>query len=77
MKFINIMMIVSIVSIYYLINQFLELGGSNYRLLKILLELIVVLFIMILLKYQMEIKEITDFDKNQKKIMNFFKKNGK
>ena len=77
MKLNNIMLIVSIVCFYYLINQFLELGGVNFPILKILLELIVVLFILILLKYQMEIKEITDYNKNQKTIMDFFKKNGK
>ena len=75
MKLNNIVLIISIVSFYYLLNQFLDLGGLNHQLLKILLELIVVLFIMILLKYQMEIKDITDFDKKQKKIMDFFKKN--
>ena len=73
----NILLIISIVSFYYLLNKFLELDGLKHQLLKILLELILVLFLMILLKYQDEIKEITEFEKNQKKICDFFKRNGK
>lgn len=77
MKKSNIILIISIISFYYLINQFLDLGGLNHRLLKILLELIVVLFVMIMVKYQDQMKEITDWDSNQKKIVDFFKRNGK
>ena len=77
MKFNNIILIISVFSLYYLINQFFDLGGMNHQLLIILLKLIIVLFIMILMKYKEEIKEITDFDNNQKKILDFFKKTGK
>ena len=77
MKKSNIILIISIISFYYLINQFLDLGGLKHRLLKILLELIVVLFVMIMVKYQDQMKEITDWDSNQKKIVDFFKRNGK
>ena len=77
MKINNIILIISIISFYYLINQFLALGGLNHRLLKILLELVLVLFVMILVKYQVEMKEVTDWDSNQKKNFNFIKKNGK
>lgn len=77
MKINNIVLLVSIVSFYYLFNQFVDMGGLNHYLLKILLEFIFVLFIMILLKYENEIKEITDFDVYQKKILDYFKKNGK
>ena len=76
MKLNNILLVVSVVSFYYLLNKFLELDGLKHQLLKILLELILVLFLMILLKYQEEIKEITEYEKNQKKICDFFKKNG-
>lgn len=77
MKCNNIILIISVFAFYYLLNQFFDLGGLNHQLLVILLKLIIVLFIMILIKYQEEIKEITDFDNNQKKIMDFFRKNGK
>lgn len=76
MKLNNILLVVSVVSFYYLLNKFLELDGLKHQLLKILLELILVLFLMILLKYQEEIKEITEYEKNQKKICDFFKRNG-
>ena len=77
MKLNNILLVVSVVSFYYLLNKFLELDGLKHQLLKILLELILVLFLMILLKYQEEIKEITQYEKNQKKICDFFKRNEK
>lgn len=77
MKMSNIILIISIISFYYLLNQFLDLGGLNHRLLKILLELVLVLFVMILMKYEGEIKEITNWDHKQKKIVDFFKMNGK
>lgn len=77
MKINNIVLLASVVSFYYLINQFLDFGGLNHYLLKILFELIIVVFIMILLKYDNEIKEITDFDVYQKKIKDYFKPNGK
>ncbi len=77
MKLNNIVLLVSLSSFYYLVNKFFDQGGLEHKLLKTLLELIIVLFFMILLKYQDEIKQITDFDKNQKKICDFFKKNGK
>ena len=77
MKITNVIFIISLCSFYYLLNQFLELGGLSHRLLKILFELLIVLFIMIILKYQNEIKEISDWDKNQKKILDYFTKNGK
>ena len=77
MKMNNIILIISIISFYYLFHEFLDLGGLNHRLLKILLELVVILFVMILVKYQEEMKEITDWDAKQKKIFDFFRKNGK
>ena len=77
MKLENIFLIISIALFYYLINKFLELGGWNHQLLKILVQLILVLFWMLLMKYKNEIKEITEYDKYQKKIYDFFQKNGK
>ena len=77
MKMNNIILIISIISFYYLFHEFLDLGCLNHRLLKILLELVVILFMMILVKYQEEMKEITDWDAKQKKIFDFFRKNGK
>ena len=39
MKLNNIVLLASIVSFYYLINQFLDLGGLNHYLLKIIIRI--------------------------------------
>ena len=48
----------------------------DYNLLKIMMELIILLFIMLLYKYKEEIKRAEYFDKCQKRLMNIFQ-NGK
>ncbi len=77
MKFNEIFIIISILCFYHLTNEFIEAGGMDYNLLKIIMELIILLFIMILYKYKEEIKRALYFDKCQKKIDDFFSKNGK
>ena len=62
---------------YHLTGQFMSLGGMDFNLLKIIMELIILLFIMIIFKYKEEIKSATHFDTCQKKIEDFFSKNGK
>ena len=70
MKFNEIVLVICILTFYHLANQFVEEGGMAHNLLKILMELIILLFIMILFKYQEEIKKVIYFDRCQKKLMN-------
>ena len=75
MKFNQIFLVICILAFYHLSNQFMELGGMNHELLKLLLELVFLLFIMILFKYQEEIKKVIYFDKCQRKIDELLTKN--
>jgi len=77
MKFIHIFLFSSFVIFYYLFNEFLDLGGMNFRLLKVLMELILLLSILILIKYKKDLNEMTNFDKYQKTWDNFFHKKNK
>ena len=77
MKFIHIFLFSSFVIFYYLFNEFLDLGGMNFRLLKVLMELILLLFILILIKYKKDLNEMTNFDKYQITLDNFFHKKNK
>lgn len=77
MKFNEIFVGVCIMAFYYLLREFIDLGGMSYNLLKLLMKLIILLFIMILFKYKEEIKQSFYFDKYQKKLDDFLKKNGK
>ena len=77
MKFNEIFIITSILCFYHLLNEFIEAGGIDYNLLKIIMELIILLFIMIFYKYKKEIQRAGYFDKCQKKIDDFFSKNWK
>ena len=74
MKIINIFILFGIYLFYYLFHNFEELGGMDYPLLKILMELILLLFLLILLKFKKNIIEITNADYYQKKIEDYFKK---
>ena len=49
---------------------------NEHELLKLLMELVFLLFIMILFKYQDEIKKVIYFDKYQRKIDEFLTKKG-
>ena len=48
----------------------------NHEHLKLLMEIVFLLFIMILFKYQDEIKKVIYFDKYQRKIDEFLTKKG-
>lgn len=76
MKFNQIFLVISILAFYHLANHFVELGGMNHELLKLLMELVLLLFIMILFKYQDEIKKVIYFDTCQRKIDEFLTKKG-
>ena len=76
MKFNQIFLVISILAFYHLANHFVELGRMNHELLKLLMELVLLLFIMILFKYQDEIKKVIYFDTCQRKIDEFLTKKG-
>ena len=77
MKFNQIFLVISILAFYHLANHFVELGGMNHELLKLLMELVLLLFIMILFKYQDVIKKVIYLDACQKKMMNSLLKRDK
>ena len=72
----NILLILCVILFYHLFSKFLELGGWNHSLLKIMMELILIVFFMILLKYKKEIMEISDYEFNQKKYTTTLPKKG-
>ena len=76
MKFNQIFLVISILAFYHLANHFVELGGMNHELLKLLMELVLLLFIMISFKYQDEIRKVIYFDTCQRKIDEFLTKKG-
>ena len=77
MNFNEIFIVVCILIFYHLLREFSDLGGMNFSLLKKLIELIILLFIMVLYKYKEEIKTLIYYDKCQRKLEEFLKKNGK
>ena len=77
MNFDEIFIIVCILVFYYLSRKFIDLGGMNFNLLKKIMELIILLFLMILFKYKEEIKRAIKYDKCQRKLEEFLKRNGK
>ena len=46
----------------------------DYPLIRVLLELILITFLLVAFKYKEELKEMTQFDKFQKKIEDYFNK---
>ena len=72
MKYYHIFIIILILLFYSRFNLFIDLGGFNFPLLKILMELIIIIFVLVLVKYKEELKEITKFDKFQRKIEDYF-----
>ena len=72
MKITNCLILIGIYLFFYLFHNFEELGGMHYPLLKILIELIALLFVLILLKYKKNLKEITNVEYYQKKIEYYY-----
>ena len=68
MKLMQIFLLICLMSIFGLMNEFFDLGGMNFKLLKIIVELLMILFIMIMLKYKDELLQMIKYDKNQKQI---------
>ena len=77
MKLMEIFLLICLMSIFGLMNEFFDLGGMNFKLLKIIVELIMILFIMIMVKYKDELLQIIKYDKNQKQIDHYFQKEKK
>ena len=67
---------ICILCFYHLTSQFMSLGGMDFNLLKIIMELIILLFIMIIFKYKEEIKSAIHFDTCQKRSKISFLKTG-
>ena len=73
----EIFVVVCILLFYHLFNKFKNSGDMNFNILKLIMEMIILLFMMILMKYKEEIKEVIHYDKYQKKLDEFLKNNGK
>ena len=70
----QILLIFCLASFYNLFRSFINNGGMNFPLLKILSELIMLLFFMILFIYKNDLFKIIRIDKFQKKIDDYYKK---
>ena len=77
MKLMQIFLLICLMSIFVLMNEFFDLGGMNFKLLKIIVELLTILFIMIMVKYKDELLQMIKYDKNQKQIDQYFQKEKK
>ena len=64
----EIFIIECILLFYHLFNKFKNSGGMNFNHLKLIIEMIILLFMMILMKYREEIKEMIHYDKCQQKL---------
>ena len=73
MNIMNALVLIGILMFYNLLSDFISLGGMTYPLLKLLMELIILLFLMILLKFKKNVLEIIYYDKFQKKIEDYYK----
>ena len=74
MKNFHIIISFLIILFYLRFNTFIDLKGMDYPLLRVLLELILITFLLVAFKYKEELKEMTQFDKFQKKIEDYFNK---
>ena len=77
MNFDEIFIMVCILVFYHLSREFIEIGGMNFNLLKKIMELIILLFLMVLSNYKEEIKRTIQYDKCQRKLEEYLKKNRK
>lgn len=77
MKYYHMFLLILIILFYSRFNAFIDIGGMNFPLLRILIELILIIFLLILIKYKEELKEITKIDKFQKKIEDYFREKEK
>ena len=67
-------LIVAILEFYCLMKEFIDNGGMNFKLLKIIMQLIILLFALILLNYRTDFIKYLKEDSFQRKIEHYFKK---
>ena len=68
-------LIIGIIEFYCLVQEFIDNGGMNFKLLKIIMESVILLFILILINYRKEFIDFFKEDPMQKKIEHYFGKN--
>ena len=59
--------VLSMIEFYFLVQEFIDNGGMNFKLLKIIMETNILLFILILLNYRKDIMEFFKEDPLEKK----------
>ena len=67
-------LLVAIFEFYCLIKEFIDNGGMNFKLLKIIMQMIMLLFALILLNYRKDLIKYLKEDSLQRKIEYYFKK---
>ena len=68
------LLVVFFIMFYFLFNLFVDNSGMKYPLLKILSQLIMLLFLMILFSFKTDFLKLIQIDKFQKKIDDYYKK---
>ena len=68
------LLIVFLILFNYLFNLFVDNGGMKYPFLKILNQLIMLFFLMILFSFKTDFLKLIQIDKFQKKIDDYYKK---
>ena len=67
-------LLVAIFEFYCLIKEFIDKGGMNFKLLKIIMQMIMLLFALILLNYRKDLIKYLKEDYLQRQIEHYFKK---
>lgn len=76
MKFTQIILLCLIFFFLFSLNDFIEKGGMKHKLLSLIIEMIIILFVLIMIKYKKEL-QFLKVDIYQKKIEEYFKKETK
>jgi len=74
MKYNEIFIAIYVLAFYHLANEFIDFSGMKFKLLKLIMEIIMLLFIMILYKYKKEIKNVIYFDTWRRKFDEYITK---
>ena len=73
MEYSKIFVVICILYFFSSLGEFLELGGSKFKFLKLLMEMVIALFLLIIWKYKDDLIP----DKYQRKLEEFFHKTNK
>ena len=73
----QIFLLICLMSFFGLMSEFFDFGGTNFKFLRIIVELLMILLIMIMVKYKDELLQMIKYDKNQKQIEQYFQKKEK